>query len=88
MHLVNQSTAQPSKVLENGLVTNEVLLNLEERNCMEHFAETVTRKTNEHFVVRMPIKEAKIQQLDESRSTALSRFLSLEHKVQKQPKIV
>jgi len=64
---------------------DEVSLNPEERNCMEHFIKTTLRDAEGRFVVQMPIKEAKLQQLGKSRSTVLSRFLILECKLQRQP---
>ena len=61
MHLVNQQLNQAvAKFWKMELVTNEVLFNLEERNCMEHFARTVTRNTDGRFFIRMPVKEAKL----------------------------
>jgi len=66
-------------------IANEVPFNAEERNCMEHFTKTTLRDAEGRFVLQMPIKEAKLQGLGESRNTALSRFLSLERKLQRQP---
>ncbi|XP_024875128.1 uncharacterized protein LOC112456671 [Temnothorax curvispinosus] len=54
---------------------------------MEHFEKTTTRNVDGRFIVRLPIKETKLQQLGESRSTALKRFIAMERKLQKQPQL-
>lgn len=59
----------------------------EERLCIEHFEKTTTRNEDGRFIVRLPIKEAKLQQLGESRSTALKRFIAMERKLQRQPQL-
>ncbi|NEV48973.1 DUF1759 domain-containing protein, partial [Wolbachia pipientis] len=83
---INQQINQAvNKLWEMELINNEVSFNPDEENCMKLFAETTTRTTDGRFVVQMPIKEAKLHLLGESRDTALRRFLSLERKLQKQP---
>ncbi|XP_071573556.1 uncharacterized protein [Temnothorax nylanderi] len=54
---------------------------------MEHFEKTTIRNEDGRFIVQLPIKETKLQQLGESRSTALKRFIAMERKLQKQPQL-
>jgi len=58
----------------------------EEKLCTEHFTKTfTTRNKDERFVVRMPVYDTKLQQLGESKDTALKRFILLERRLHKQP---
>jgi len=83
---INQQICQTlNKFWDMEHIADEVLFNAKERNYMEHFTKTTSRDAEGRFVVQMPIKEAKLQQLGKSRSTGLSRFLSLERKLQRQP---
>ncbi|XP_018361401.1 PREDICTED: uncharacterized protein LOC108760105 [Trachymyrmex cornetzi] len=81
---INQAV---NKFWEMEFITNKMSFNPDERNCMERFAETTTRNAGGRFIVQMPVKEAKLRQLGESRNTALNRFLSLERKLHKQPRL-
>jgi len=51
---------------------------------MEYFGNTTKRNKEGRIVVQMPIKETKLQELGESRTVALNRFLSMERKLEGQ----
>lgn len=52
---------------------------------MAHFLKTTKRNVDGRFIVQLPFKEAKVQQLGESRNVALNRFLAMERRLQRQP---
>ncbi|XP_072766496.1 uncharacterized protein [Anoplolepis gracilipes] len=59
-------------------ISAAVPFNSKERACMAHFLKTTKRNEDGQFIVQMSFKEVKLQQLGESRSVALNRFLSME----------
>ncbi|XP_071640886.1 uncharacterized protein [Temnothorax longispinosus] len=68
-------------------IPEETPFSPEEKLCMEYFEKTTTRNEDGRFIVQLPIKETKLQQLGESRSTALKRFIAMERKLQRQPQL-
>lgn len=63
-------------------ISPESSLTTAEEACENHFIQTVTRNAEGRFVVRLPLS-ADVATLGESRSTAYSRFLALERRLQK-----
>ncbi|CAK9798625.1 hypothetical protein ANTPLA_LOCUS1703 [Anthophora plagiata] len=61
-------------------------LSSEERECEEHFKDNVQRDNTGRYIVALPFNEKK-DQLGESRSRALTRFLSLERKLERNPEL-
>lgn len=51
-----------------------------ERECEEQFLQTVKQNDEGRFIVKLPIKHNGLQQLGESRHTALTRFNNLERR--------
>ncbi|XP_012542676.1 uncharacterized protein LOC105840318 [Monomorium pharaonis] len=73
----NQFTLQKTRL--NGIVPPTP------EKASEHFAITTVRDQDNRFIVKLPSKETKLQQLGESRTAALQRFLAVERKLQRQP---
>ncbi|XP_050535103.1 uncharacterized protein LOC126902121 [Daktulosphaira vitifoliae] len=83
-----------SVVIENKVNLNELMSKFwkleeinsenqyssEERACVEHFERTVKRDHTGKFIVKLPLKND-IEQLGESKSMAMRRFLSIENKL-------
>ncbi|CAK9801128.1 hypothetical protein ANTQUA_LOCUS2707 [Anthophora quadrimaculata] len=61
-------------------------LSPEERECEEHFAKSVRRDNSGRYVVALPFNERK-DELGESRSRALTRLLSIERKLERNPEL-
>ncbi|XP_025995820.2 uncharacterized protein LOC105202869 [Solenopsis invicta] len=59
----------------------------EERACKKHLANTYKRNKEGRFIVSMPIKEDRLQELGESRERAVQRFRNLERKFTRQPQL-
>ena len=57
----------------------------EERECEEHYAETVQRNRDGRFVVELPTKPAVLARFGETKSLALKLFNSLKRRLDKQP---
>ncbi|XP_011171791.2 uncharacterized protein LOC105204420 [Solenopsis invicta] len=58
----------------------------EEMECKKHFIENTHRNEEGRFVVSIPLKE-NVSKLDESKEIAQRRFISLERKLKKDPKL-
>lgn len=58
----------------------------EEKVCVDHFNRTVRRDTTGRFVVKLPLRE-NYDNLGESKSTALKRFLALENRFKNNMKL-
>jgi len=65
---INQNLA---KFWEMDQIITKAPFNPEERACMTHFLKTTKRNVDDRFIMQMSFKEAKLQQLGESRNVAL-----------------
>lgn len=70
--------------VEEGAV--ERFRSIEDQACEDHFLATVTRDDSGRYMVALPFNE-KRDQLGESRSRALNRFLTLERKLGRDPEL-
>ncbi|CAB0015303.1 unnamed protein product, partial [Nesidiocoris tenuis] len=61
-------------------------LNKEERSCEKLFVETTTRDSSGRFIVKLPTNE-KLPSLGNSKTTAYKRFLNLEKRLNRDPKL-
>ncbi|XP_017791629.1 PREDICTED: uncharacterized protein LOC108573663 [Habropoda laboriosa] len=61
-------------------------LSPEERECEEHFVKNVRRDNSGRYVVALPFNERK-GELGDSRSRALTRLLSIERKLERNPEL-
>ncbi|XP_062703581.1 uncharacterized protein LOC134286035 [Aedes albopictus] len=62
-------------------------LSVEESACEEFFDRTTFRDEDGRYVVTLPKKERMIQQLGDSRSTAIKRFLGVERRLAMNPEL-
>ncbi|XP_065075025.1 uncharacterized protein LOC135698823 [Ochlerotatus camptorhynchus] len=58
---------------------------VEEQACEQHFCQTVSRTTEGRYVVRLPFKEAVLEQLTDNRRTAVRRFHLLQSRLIRNP---
>lgn len=70
--------------IEDYLVSG--VFSLEEKRCIKHFENNVTRGTDGKFIVKLPFADNR-PMLGDSRKIALRRFLSLEKRLQSDDKI-
>ncbi|XP_065079563.1 uncharacterized protein LOC135702458 isoform X2 [Ochlerotatus camptorhynchus] len=65
-------------------ITEAAIMTSEEQRFEEHYQRTYRRDENGRFVVQLPFRES-VNQLGDSRSLALKRFLLLEKKLARNP---
>lgn len=58
---------------------------VEEQACEQHFCQTVSRTPEGRYVVRLPFKEAVLDQLTDNRRTAVRRFHLLQSRLYRNP---
>lgn len=58
-----------------------------ERLCEGHFVKTHRRNKHGRFIVSMPIKEERLQELGDSRESVIQKFKALERKFGRQPQL-
>ncbi|XP_045541894.1 uncharacterized protein LOC123723360 [Papilio machaon] len=74
--------------LEQETETNQKLLTEEEKKCEEIFASTTTRNENGRYVVRLPFNSVDPEcQYGNMMKIAQDRFMSLENKLARNPKL-
>lgn len=66
-------------------VSNPSAFSAEERKCEAHFERTHSRNEEGRFVVELPLKKNLIEQMGNSYETALSRFYTIERKLNRDP---
>ncbi|XP_065081188.1 uncharacterized protein LOC135703793 [Ochlerotatus camptorhynchus] len=84
-HVANTCTENLDELLtrfwELESCKTDSVLSLEEYACEKLFDRTTVREASGRFIVAVPKKNYLIQQLGDSKSTALKRFLSLERRL-------
>ncbi|XP_055686819.1 uncharacterized protein LOC129792077 [Lutzomyia longipalpis] len=65
---------------------NSSKLTPNEQYCEQHFVENTTRDESGRFIVRLPTKE-NLHSIGDTKSAALKRFLYMEKKLQRDPKL-
>ncbi|XP_067216952.1 uncharacterized protein [Linepithema humile] len=86
-HLITNQELDESltKFWEREECNERPRLTREENSCEEYFVKTTHRTADGQFVVRLPFRMDKIEQLGDSRATALKRFHAMERKLQRDP---
>ncbi|XP_062541484.1 uncharacterized protein LOC134209520 [Armigeres subalbatus] len=90
-HVANACTEKLDELLtrfwELEACKSNSVFSLEEYACEKFFDRTTVRDASGRFVVTLPKKDYLIQQLGDSRATAMKRFLSLERRLSADPEL-
>ncbi|XP_055604125.1 uncharacterized protein LOC129752361 [Uranotaenia lowii] len=76
-----------SKFWELESCHNKSTYSIEESACEEHFKSTTRRDSDGKFLVTLPKKPGVIQQLGDSRNSAIRRFIGLEKRFNANPEL-